>query len=170
MNNNPEKIKIFNATKDDISVIRELAFTIWPETYKEILSLQQLNYMLEYLYSPAFLEDQMNKGHCFLLVTNGDESIAFASYNQISNSHIFKLQKLYVSSKYQGKGIGKMLIEYLIEKVKGSKATALYLNVNRQNKAKLFYEHLGFRVIGKEDIDIGKGYFMNDYIMELTIT
>jgi hypothetical protein len=41
--------------------------------------------------------------------------------------------------------------------------------VNRYNKAKGFYEKLGFKVIGKEDIDIGNGYLMNDYVMQLEI-
>ena len=45
-------------------------------------------------------------------------------------------------------------------------AVSLLLNVNRQNKAKFFYEKLGFTVIKEEDIDIGNGYFMNDYVME----
>ena len=42
----------------------------------------------------------------------------------------------------------------------------MLLNVNRRNKAKQFYEHLGFTIISEEDIDIGQGYFMNDYVME----
>ena len=29
-----------------------------------------------------------------------------------------------------------------------------------------FYEKLGFQIIKEEDVDIGNGYFMNDYIME----
>ena len=29
-----------------------------------------------------------------------------------------------------------------------------------------FYEKLGFSVVGEEDIDIGQGYFMNDFVME----
>ena len=38
------------------------------------------------------------------------------------------------------------------------------------NKAKEFYEKLGFSVIQEEDIDIGSGYYMNDYIMEKNIS
>jgi len=41
--------------------------------------------------------------------------------------------------------------------------------VNRQNNAKNFYEKLGFVVIKEEDIDIGNGYFMNDYVMEMML-
>ncbi len=44
--------------------------------------------------------------------------------------------------------------------------TALQLNVNRSNKARFFYEKLGFNVVREEDIDIGNNYFMNDFVME----
>ena len=47
--------------------------------------------------------------------------------------------------------------------------TKLELNVNRYNKARFFYLKQGFIMIGEEDIEIGEGYFMNDYIMELIV-
>ena len=65
----------------------------------------------------------------------------------------------------QGKSIGKLLLHHVIDLVKAKGAKTLLLNVNRNNKAKEFYEHLGFKVISEEDIDIGEGYFINDYIM-----
>jgi ribosomal protein S18 acetylase RimI-like enzyme len=40
------------------------------------------------------------------------------------------------------------------------------LNVNRYNKARFFYEKLGFVIMKEEDIDIGSGYYMIDYVME----
>jgi hypothetical protein len=38
--------------------------------------------------------------------------------------------------------------------------------VNRYNNAKTFYEKLGFAEIDFINLDIGNGYFMNDYVME----
>ena len=80
---------------------------------------------------------------------------------------LYKLHKIYALPDQQGKGIGKFIINYISGEIKPIGATALQLNVNRYNKAKGFYEKLGFKVIGEEDIDIGNGYLMNDYIMEL---
>ena len=45
-------------------------------------------------------------------------------------------------------------------------ATALQLQVNRNNKAKNFYEKLGFVVIDFQEFDIGHGHVMDDYVME----
>jgi diamine N-acetyltransferase len=61
-------------------------------------------------------------------------------------------------------------MEQIIEKIKAEGATTLLLNVNRDNSAKTFYEKLGFAVLKVEDIDIGNGFFMNDYIMEKKIS
>ena len=162
---NDSNIIIRNATKDDIPVIYELAHAIWPQTYSKILSVQQLDYMLELIYSKASLEKQFDEGHHFLIAEEDYKPVAFADYSLLKDD-VYKLQKIYVLSNQQGKGIGKLLIEHVIQKIKEQKATALLLNVNRFNKAKGMYERMGFTVIGEEDIDIGEGYFMNDYVME----
>jgi ribosomal protein S18 acetylase RimI-like enzyme len=46
--------------------------------------------------------------------------------------------------------------------------TYLELNVNRQNTAIGFYKKLGFKIIAEEDIPIGNGFFMNDYVMQIS--
>ena len=61
------------------------------------------------------------------------------------------------------------MLDYIIEEIKKSGAKALQLNVNRYNSAVHFYEKQGFKIIREEDIDIGEGFFMNDYVMELKL-
>ena len=43
---------------------------------------------------------------------------------------------------------------------------ALTLNVNRFNKAIDFYLKNGFKIIKEENIEIGNGFLMEDYVME----
>ena len=69
----------------------------------------------------------------------------------------------------QGKGLGQMRLDAVIQRVR-SRADTLELNVNRHNKALHFYERNHFKVIRTEDIDIGAGYYMNDYVMELSFS
>ncbi len=157
-------LNIRTATEKDISLIHQLAHIIWPETYEKILSAAQLQYMLQMIYSEASLQKQFDEKHNFLIVEEGKQAIAFADYSLLKNA-VYKLNKIYVLPDQQGKSIGKLIIDYIIQEIKKENATALLLNVNRNNKAKQFYEHLGFKVISEEDIDIGSGYFMNDYIM-----
>ena len=61
------------------------------------------------------------------------------------------------------------MIDYIIRAIQPLGAKTLLLQVNRHNKAKQFYDKLGFKVLKMADFDIGRGYFMNDYVMALSI-
>ncbi|MBS1751369.1 MAG: GNAT family N-acetyltransferase [Bacteroidetes bacterium] len=152
----------------DIPLIRELTFSIWPQTYSSILTKGQIDYMLEMMYSPASLEKQMLKQHHnFIIVYEEEQPVGFASFSQKeNNSKAYRLHKIYVLTTMQGKGTGKKIIDHIIQLIIPKGAQTLELNVNRHNPAKAFYEKLGFKIINTEDIDIGNGYFMNDYVME----
>lgn len=156
---------IRKATADDIPLIRELVYKVWPQTYVSILSQEQIDYMLDKMYSPGSLQKQMDAGSHFVLVYGGNEPVGFAAYFE-SAPLVFKLDKIYILLSQQGKGTGRFLIDHIIDEIKQKGATALQLQVNRNNKAKDFYEKLGFAIIEEKDFDIGRGFFMNDYVME----
>jgi ribosomal protein S18 acetylase RimI-like enzyme len=58
------------------------------------------------------------------------------------------------------------VIDHIITEIKKKDASSLFLQVNINNKAKSFYEKLGFAEVDLINLDIGNGFFMNDYIME----
>jgi ribosomal protein S18 acetylase RimI-like enzyme len=159
------KLSVRKASPEDIPLIRDLTYKVWPQTYATILTNEQINYMLEFLYSESSLKKQMKDHHRFLIVYDEIIPAGFASYSEIDHG-IFKLHKIYVLPDQQGKGTGRFLLDYIIKDILRQGAKTLQLNVNRHNKAKNFYEKLGFTLIKEEDVDIGNGYFMNDYIME----
>jgi diamine N-acetyltransferase len=160
-------VTIRHAGVEDINTIVFLAYQIWPETYGNLMSEEKLQYMLQLIYSPAALKNQMQQqAHTFLLAELDEKAAGFASFSKTSEEGIYKLHKIYVSTHIHGKGLGKALLNAVIEEIKFLHATTLILNVKRDNKAKTFYEKFEFRVIKEEDIDIGNGYFMNDYVME----
>ncbi|NOT50818.1 MAG: GNAT family N-acetyltransferase [Chitinophagaceae bacterium] len=156
---------IRKATAENIPLIRELTYKVWPQTYAAVLSQLQINYMLEMMYSPASLQKQMNDGAQFILVYDSAEPAGFASYQETEPS-IYKLHKIYVLPSQQGKGTGRFVIDHIINEISNKNGKALQLQVNRHNKAKSFYERLGFTVIDEINLDIGNGFFMNDYVME----
>ncbi len=161
-------MNIVVATKEQLAIIKNLAYKIWPNAYETILSKAQLDYMLEMIYSIDSLEKQFDNGHIFLLIEDDQNFIGFASYElNCNNSNKTKLQKLYVLPEIQGKGIGKQVIDYIKDKVILSNNLALFLNVNKFNKAKDFYQKYGFQITKEEVIDIGNNYIMDDYVMEI---
>ena len=135
-------ITISEATIKDIKVIREIAFKTWPVTYGEILSRAQIDYMLDLFYSEETYE------HHYL------------------NSNSTRLHKFYLLTEHQGKGMGKLMLDKIVALAKENRSDKLSLNVNRFNKAFVFYQKMGFEIIAEEDIPIGQGYLMEDYIME----
>ena len=158
-------LAIQKATAADIPLIRQLTFAIWPQTYSSVISKEQIDYMLEMMYNPATLQKQMEEDGCtFIIVYDDEEPVAFASYNE-TEPQLWKLNKIYILPPQQGKGTGKFIINYIVDEIKTKHAKALQLQVNRQNKAKGFYEKLGFKIIKTADFDIGNGYFMNDFVM-----
>ena len=162
-------LSVNKATTSDIPLIRQLTFAIWPQTYSAVISKAQIDYMLEQMYNPATLQKQMEEEGCtFIIVYDDKEPVAFASYNE-TEPHLWKLNKIYILPSQQGKGTGKFILNYIVDEIKTKQAKALQLQVNRQNKAKDFYERIGFKIIKTADFDIGNGYFMNDYVMELTL-
>jgi len=158
--------EIKKATVTDIPLIRELTFRVWPQTYASILTHEQIDYMLEMMYSESSLKKQITDDGCeFIIVYEDGNPVGFASYSEEEQQR-WKLNKIYVLQNQQGKGTGKFVLNYIIEKIKNHNATSLFLQVNQNNNAKIFYEKLGFTEVDFINLDIGNGYFMNDYIME----
>lgn len=158
------------ASIEDIPLIRELTFKVWPQTYAQLLTQEQIDYMLKLMYSEASLQKQIEAdGITFIIINDEHTPVAFAAYNEVKPT-IWKLHKIYILQSQQGKGTGRFIIDYIITKIKALNATALQLQVKRDNPAQYFYKKLGFEIIETADFDIGNGYFMKDYIMELAIT
>lgn len=154
------------ATINDIPVIQELTEKIWRPTYQDINTPEQIDYMIEMMYSTSALNKQITElGHRFVILLDDNVPIGFASYSTTDAPGIFKLQKIYLDGSYQGKGVGKLLLQEVVDQVKDRGAHMLELNVNRLNKAKFFYEKQGFSIFQEKKTDIGNGFIMDDYVM-----
>lgn len=160
-------IRLFEATTQDLKTIQEIAYQTWPATYGKILSKEQLNYMLSQFYSEESLKNNVQNGHHFLLAKEDNIALGFVSYeHNYKQEPVTRIHKIYILPQTQGKGIGKLLIDAVEDLAKENHSVALSLNVNRFNKALTFYQKIGFEIISEEDIEIGRGYLMEDYKME----
>lgn len=164
------------ARTDDIAIIRDMAEVAFRHTYREILSPEQMEYMMDWMYSPDNLLKQFEDGHVYHILFSQGRPCGYVSVQKegtdADKTEVWHLQKIYVLPSEQGKGFGKLLFEKAVSHVKenlsGIKAR-IELNVNRQNTAVSFYRHLGMTILREGDFHIGNGYYMNDYIMGLDI-
>lgn len=162
-------MQIVTAEDPHYLIIQHIAKYTWPDTFKDILSKEQIDYMLNMMYSNKSIRNQVtNLNHNFILAYEDGTYHGFASYEIDYNKDLVKVHKLYVLPKSQGSGSGKLLLNYIEEIAKLKKKKGLTLNVNRNNKAVSFYQSLGWEVAKEEDIDIGNGFQMNDFVMTKT--
>lgn len=160
-------MKIVRAGNQHIPDIQRIVAATWPAAYESILSAGQIEYMIGQFYNDAALSKQIQDGQQFMLAfAEDDQAKGFAGYEFDYEPRITKLHKLYVLPETQGTGLGKLLLDAVNAEAATAGQQKLTLNVNRYNKALDFYTKAGFRIVTEADIDIGNGYFMNDYVLE----
>lgn len=163
-------MKLVKANSEHIPIIIELTKKIWPVAYGEILSKSQLDYMIDKFYNETALSELIQKGHVFYLAQDdNDKYVGFVSYEINSEPNKTKIHKIYVLPETQGTGLGRQFFELVKEKAIENNQSNIFLNVNKQNHAVNFYTKLGFAKVKDEVIDIGNGYVMDDYVMEIQL-
>ena len=84
-------------------------------TYKEILSQEQMEFMMEWMYSLPNLEKQVAQGHTYYIAWNGAEPQGYVSVRKDSvdqdGTEVWHLEKIYVMPSAQGTGLGYRLLE-----------------------------------------------------------
>ena len=161
-------IHLEKINKNQLSIIKDLAYAIWPSAYGEILSNEQLSYMLGNFYAVESLEKQMESGQIFELLLEDNKVVGYLGYElNCKETGLLKIHKIYLLPETQGKGFGKFMIDEVIKIAKNNQQKGVFLNVNKYNKAQFFYQKLGFVISKDEVIDIGNNYIMDDYVMEL---
>lgn len=156
---------IRKATEKDIEVISELAEKIWWPAYRNVISDEQISFMLNDMYSVESLKKQMDSGIEFLLAERENIPIGFAGFSLTDpEAGVYKLHKLYVLPSEQGSGMGKTLIKHVSDSAKEQGGKILELNVNRGNPASEFYKKVGFDIYLTVDIRYHQ-FMLNDYVM-----
>lgn len=156
-------LKFRKAIQSDVVLIAQLADSIWRKHYISIITMEQIDYMLDLMYSPKSLTKQLNDGHEFTLVYSGEKPIGYISLNTNDGKNYF-LHKFYIEVEDQGKGIGSELLIHVIEQMPNVESIELF--VNRENfKTVNFYFKHGFVIKNVINQDIGNGFYMNDFIM-----
>jgi len=169
-------IEIKRAVNIDLQTIHDMAEVVFRETYKTILSPDQMDYMMEWMYSLPNLERQVSHGHTYYIAWAEGKPQGYLSIRKDSvepdGTEVWHLEKIYVMPSAQGSGLGHLLLETAKQHVKDNKSACkarIELNVNRNNPAVGFYRNQGLRILRQGDFPIGNGYYMNDYIMGLDL-
>ena len=188
---------IIRAGVADIPQIRAMAGVAFPATYAAIITPEQMAYMMQMMYAEEVLRREMTELDIAWFIArqeNGTPS-GFVSIGRVgahlatgplgataagdeaaqaalaTDIPLFHLHKLYVLPCCQRQGLGRRLFHaakaYARSEAGGR--CRIELNVNRQNKALDFYRREGMQIARTGDFPIGRGFYMNDYIMAIEL-
>ena len=151
-----------------VKLASEFISDVFIDYYNDLIGNEQATYMANLFLSTSAIEELINKGAIFKLVMENDEPIGFIEYI-LEGNKVF-LSKLYARKDYRHKGVGRYMLEDCIDYGKSNNADSIYLTVNKRNTNSInVYNHVGFKQVDSVVNDIGHGYVMDDYIMELNI-
>ena len=163
--------RISSVRDADIAPVCALAREIWMQHYPGIITVRQIEYMLAQRYSPDAIRMQLQAGDAWWdkLEVRG-ELCGFASYERGTGARAMKLDKLYVHQLVRGKGYGAALIDHVTKVARRQGMDNLTLQVNKYNHGSVAaYLRVGFAVAKTVKVDIGNGFFMDDYVMEKVV-
>lgn len=155
------------STAEDISALARLTDEVWHEYFPCILSAEQIDYMVDKFQSEHAISEQLaNGGYEYRVITADGEKAGYVGF--VRESEKMFLSKLYLLRDYRGKKIASRALEFLKKECEKSELGAIYLTVNRHNDHTIdVYKRWGFEVVREQCADIGNGYVMDDYVMEL---
>ena len=155
------------ATGSDIHRIQEVAEKTWPASYRDIISPEQIRYMLNSMYSREKIEAAIqDPKQAFWLAEENGKTLGFCGIEHDRPEPGFtRIHKLYILPETQGSGLGKLLLDQVESEAVKHGNYKLHLNGNKHNKAIGFYQKQGFRVDYDEVIEIGNGFVMDDFVM-----
>ena len=148
-----------------------MARLIWPAAYRDIISTEQIDFMLGWMYTPETIAREITEKNIrYFWIEVEKEKIGFLAVGPFSQGNRAFLHKCYVLPKYHGQGIGSGALEQLTDMLRELPVPELELRVNRNNSAAIgFYQKGGFLIVAEDKADIGNGYVMDDFIMRVSL-
>ncbi|MGI5868746.1 MAG: GNAT family N-acetyltransferase [Kiritimatiellia bacterium] len=159
-------------TDDDIAAAFRLVSTIWPICYRDIITDEQIRYMLDTMYAPETIRRNTAAGTPLYLVETPTAPIGVVSFDAMPNADgVVMLHKIYLLPDWWGKGMGQQLMQRVFAAAKAVGASAVELDVNQRNaRAIRAYERAGFFVARSFVEDIGGGFSKIDHRMRKELT
>lgn len=149
---------------EDLSLFASSIIRVY---YDPIIGKKQNDYHLKMFQSVEGITRQLRDGVSYYLLKEGGNWIGFLAFYPRKDS--LYLSKFYFHEDHRGKGHGREAIAFLKEQAKAMDRSMITLNVNRFNPSTHVYEHLGFRKLRQEQVPVGEGFIMDDFVYGLAV-
>ena len=144
-----------------------MAERVWPDAYRGIITEDQIAYMLDWMYSPRrIVEEISERGIHYRWIESSGTRSGFVGYGPLGSGEPCELHKFYLDRDHHGTGLASAAMALLWEDIFESGVSELRLRVNRNNRRAIrFYEKHEFIIEREDFLDIGGGFVMDDYLM-----
>ncbi len=161
-------IQLLPLTEADFAPLAALAQEIWHQHYVGIVSAEQLDYMLAGRYTPARLRLYLPGQDSWLRVLKvGGEFVGYCSYALTDMPREMKLEQLYLRADHKGEGLGGRMLRHVDAEARLRGCTRVMLTVNKKNVDSIaIYQKFGFVIREAAVFAIGRGFVMDDFVME----
>lgn len=157
---------------EDFDTVRELSIRTYYETFASLNTEEDMKAYLEEAFNVGKLSRELNDANSEFYFLYYNEKLAgylklneAPSQTDINDKASLEIERIYVSSKFQGEGLGRYLIEQAINIATERNKQYAWLGVWEKNdKAIRFYKKNGFYVIGTHSFFMGDDE-QTDYIM-----
>jgi ribosomal protein S18 acetylase RimI-like enzyme len=159
---------------DDIREVAMLAHEIWNQYFVSIIGQEQVDYMLNEFQSPSAIIGQIASGYEYFLVTSSQnetpEKSGYLGLVPDEKDKRLMISKIYIREQHRGAGLGNYMLDFVKKLANDRGLTTIWLTVNRFNDDTIdWYKRKGFIIVDEVKKDIGGGFVMDDYLMELTV-
>lgn len=152
-----------------IKTTADLAHKIWNHHYVPIIGQEQVDYMLKNMQSVDAIKSQMESGYEYYLLSQDSRAVGYLALRPNHPKGKLMISKIYVDTTLRGRGYGYQLLEFTRKLSLKRGIEFIWLTVNRHNSNTInWYKNRGFTVVREEKFDIGNGFIMDDYVLEVT--
>ena len=156
------RITIRPATSEDARMLAALGRRAFVESHGASASEDVIDAYVSEAYSVSSIENSL-KNHqeiFYVLFCDGvpagySKFVLNTACPDRPGKHALKLDRLYFVQEFNGMGLGKILLEYIIAQARKENQEGIWLYVWTENiRAFRFYEKSGFIIVGKYDFHL----------------
>ncbi len=163
---NIQKVK----SEEELDKVASLAYKIWNQHFVPIIGQEQVDYMVDKFQSVSAMAEQIKSGYEYFYLFEDGRERAYLAIVPDHESKKMMISKIYVELESRGKGYGLQLLEFVKKECRHFGFKTIWLTVNRFNHDTIeWYKRHGLLITEEVKADIGNGFYMDDYIMELSI-
>jgi len=168
-------ITIRTFQEQEAALLADISRTSFFQTFAPDNTEENMSLFLQHQFTAERIILEMGQpGNTHLLALYHDEPAGYIFLKQRSHPLLeswdaLEISRIYCLQAFQGKGVGKALMEYAIQFANQLKLDTLWLAVWKENaKALNFYNAFGFQIFGETDFMLGKD-LQKDWLMSKPI-